>query len=535
MIIQSDYSIFLETDHSQYEEIRDFLASFAQLEKSPEYMHTYKITLISLWNAAAMGVKIDHILNKMEEYSKFPVPENVKSFLIDYYNRFGKVKIKDYNETHYLLETPKIDKIFFKKQKKFIHLLEKELKEGFLIPKLARGAIKQYLIDLDPPYPVEDIASFKKGNPLEVGFKDNWEIRDYQLESAEIFNKSGYGVVVLPCGAGKTMVGLEAMRLNETSTLILVPHHAALKQWEKEIIDKTNIKKEDIGEYSGNRKEIKPVTIATYQVLTYRNKKDQHPHLKIFLEHNWGLIIYDEVHMLPAPVFKITAEIQTTKRLGLTATLIREDGKEKEVFTLIGPKKFDVPWKELEKREFIAEGICHECKVSFPEKLKIQYFSATKREKPRMAGENPNKSFIVKELLMKHHNEKVLVIGQFITQLKAISSEIDAPFISGSMTNNKREQLYKKFRDGEINVLVVSKVANLAIDIPDASVAIQVSGTFGSRQEEAQRLGRILRPKDHPAYFYSVVTKDSVEEEFSFKRQMFLTEQGYKYIIEDWD
>ncbi len=535
MIIQSDFSIFLETQDPNYEEERDFLALFAQLEKSPEYIHTYKITLLSLWNAAAMGIKLDFILEGLDFHTRFPVPDNIVSFIRDYFSRYGRIKIKDYDEKYYLLATPEIDRIYFKKQRKIVHLFEKETEDGFLIRKLNRGTIKQYLIDMDPPYPIEDIASFKEGDKLEIKQKDTWAARDYQKEAAKILKQSGYGVVVLPCGAGKTIVGLELMKLSQTSTLILVPHHASLKQWEKELLDKTELTKDDIGEYSGTRKEIKPVTLATYQVLTYRNKKGHHPHLKLFIEKNWGLIIYDEVHMLPAPVFKITAEIQTTKRLGLTATLVREDGREKHVFSLIGPKKYDVPWKELEKRAFIATGICHECKISFQDKDKLKYFSATKREKPRMSGENENKIYIIKELLAKHSNEKVLIIGQYISQLKAISEAVGAPLITGSMSNKKREVLYGKFRDSEIKVLVVSKVANLAIDIPGASVAIQVSGTFGSRQEEAQRLGRILRPKDHPAYFYSVVTKDSVEEEFSLKRQMFLTEQGYKYQIEDWD
>lgn len=535
MIIQSDYSIFLETHHPDYEAERDFLSLFAQLEKSPEYIHTYRITLLSLWNAAVMRIPLQNILTGLKSYSKFPVPENVIQYISDYYQRYGRLKIKDYDENFYLLSAPGPDKIFLKKQKKIQHLFEGDVPEGFLIRKLNRGTIKQYLIEMEPPYPIEDVASFQQGEPLAFSAAPGWDVRDYQEEAALISFKTGYGTVVLPCGSGKTIVGIKDMLLSQTSTLILVPHHAALKQWEKELLSKTTLNPDEIGEYSGIKKEIKPVTIATYQILTYKNQQNQHPHLKLFLERNWGLIIYDEVHMLPAPVFKITAEIQTTKRLGLTATLVREDGKEKHVFSLIGPKRYDVPWKELEKRAFIAQGICHECKVSFSDTDKINYFAATKKEKPRLAGENPNKLFVVRELLQKHRHEKVLIIGQFITQLRTLALSINAPFISGTMSHAKREKYYKQFRDGEINHLVVSKVANLALDIPDASVAIQISGTFGSRQEEAQRLGRILRPKDHPAYFYSVVTKDSVDEDFSFKRQMFLTEQGYKYQLEDWD
>lgn len=535
MIVQSDFSIYVETQNENYEKERDFLALFAQLEKSPEYLHTYKITLLSLWNAAAVGTNLDFILDGLEGFSKFPVPANVKSFIKDYYSRYGRLKIKDYDEDFYLLQTPPEEKEFLRKQKKMFHILEKEIPDGFLIRKLNRGTVKQYLIDLDPPYPAEDLASFKEGDALPFSFSESWEARDYQKEAADIFEKTGYGVVVLPCGAGKTIVGLEAMLRKQVSTLVVVPHHAALKQWEKELLEKTTLTKDQIGEYSGASKAIKPVTIATYQILTYQNKEGEFPHLKLFFGHNWGMIVYDEVHILPAPVFKITAEIQATRRLGLTATLVREDGREKEVFSLIGPKRYDIPWKELEKRAFISEGICHECKISLSRADKLAYFSATKREKPRMAGENENKIFVVKELVNKHQSEKILVIGQYISQLRRLSEELNAPLITGKLSHKKREVLYDKFREGEFTVLVVSKVANLALDIPDASVAIQVSGTFGSRQEEAQRLGRILRPKEHPAYFYSVVTKDTVEEDFSLKRQMFLTEQGYQYQIEDWD
>jgi len=535
LIIQSDFSLFVETQDPLYEEERDFLSLFAQLEKSPEYIHTYKITPLSLWNAAAMRIKLEFVIEGLKKFSRFPVPENIIFFIKDYYSRYGKIKIRDFDEDFYLLETSPADQVFLKKQRKMVHIFEKEVENGFLIRKLNRGTVKQYLIELDPPYPVEDTASFLPGTPLAFHLKDHWQPRDYQTEAAKIFHQTGYGVIVLPCGSGKTVVGLAAMSMIQISTLILVPHHAALKQWEKEILEKTDIPKEMIGEYSGSKKNIKPVTIATYQVLTFQNKEGIFPHLKIFFENNWGLIIYDEVHILPAPVFKITAEIQTARRLGLTATLIREDGKEKDVFTLVGPKRYDVPWKELEKRAYIASGICHECKISLNDSDRIKYYSATKREKPKISGENENKLFIVKELIQKHSKEKILVIGQYLDQLASIAKDIDAPLITGAMSNSKREKLYQSFKDGEITVLVVSKVANLALDIPDASVAIQVSGTFGSRQEEAQRLGRILRPKDHPAYFYSIVTKDTVEEDFSLKRQMFLTEQGYKYLIEDWD
>lgn len=528
MIIQSDFSIFLETNTSTYEEERDFLAKFTQLEKSPEYIHTYSITPISLWNAAGSGISLEYIIEGIKKYSKFEVPQNVISFIEDYFSRYGKVKIKDFDENFFSLEVKEYKENILR-IKSLKNLIKREFEDKLLFKKIHRGLVKQLLINNDPPFPVEDLARLDDGDDIQIEFKEGWEIRDYQIDSAKAFCASGYGVVVLPCGSGKTIVGLEVIRLLKKSTLIIVPHHAAITQWKKEIIEKTNFNQENIGEYSSLKKEIKPITIATYNIVSSEN------HFEIFTKKNWGLILYDEVHIMPAPVFRVTGEIQSKRRLGLTATLIREDGKEKDVFSLIGPKRYDIPWKDLERRNYIAKGICHECKISFSEEEKKEYFNATKREKIRIAGENKNKIYVVKELIEKHKNDKILIIGQYLTQLKTIAKEVKAPVLTGANTQKERDKIYEKFRKSEFSILITSKIANLAIDIPDVSVAIQVSGTFGSRQEEAQRLGRVLRPKDHPAYFYSIVTKESVEEEFSLKRQLFLTEQGYKYIIEEWD
>jgi DNA excision repair protein ERCC-3 len=420
-----------------------------------------------------------------------------------------------------------------------------ETEEGFLIRLIDRGTIKQELIKLG--YPVKDEAPLVPGDFLAIKLKERtlsehpFKVRDYQKESALAFNGdarpgSGFGTIVLPCGAGKTIVGMAVMEMLKTNTLILTTNVAAVHQWIDELIDKSSLTAEEIGEYTGDRKEIKPVTVATYQILTWRPAKDElYPHFKIFRERNWGLIIYDEVHLLPAPVFRVTAEIQAVRRLGLTATLVREDGHEEDVFSLVGPKRYDIPWKELESKGWIAEANCYELRVELPDDLKIPYATSDKRQKYRIASENPLKLNIAKEIIQNHPEDSILVIGQYIDQLKVIAGELKVPIITGSTPNPERERIYGDFKAGKIKVIVVSKVANFAIDLPDASVAIQVSGTFGSRQEEAQRLGRILRPKDKNSYFYSIVSRNTNEEEFAANRQKFLTEQGYKYHIEVWE
>lgn len=557
-------------------EARFALIPFAELEKSPEHLHTYRLTPLSLWNAAGVGLSADSIMKTLTGFSRFKVPDSILVWMKETMGRYGKIKLlpleKPQEEKNGIEnktdveesgenqadgirhETPDAEFLRLKpenalifKELKSSKILLKYLiedpdeKNSFLISLLNRGTVKQAL--LKQGWPVQDEVPLRDGEPLDISLKEKtssgteFEIRDYQRDAASSFvgDKSagtGFGTIVLPCGSGKTIVGMLTMSLLKTSTLILTPNVAAVYQWRRELLDKTNIKDEDIGLYTGEVKEIRPVTIATYQVLTWRpNTEAAFPHFKIFRERAWGLIIYDEVHLLPAPVFRITAELQVIRRLGLTATLVREDGCEGDVFSLVGPKRFDVPWKDLEQKGWIAKAYCTEIRVNIAPSKEIEYAVGTTREKHRIASENPAKLEIVKKLLTKHKENQILIIGQYLSQLEAIAKEINAPLITGKNTNAERELLYDSFRKGEINVLVVSKVANFAIDLPDASVAIQVSGVFGSRQEEAQRLGRILRPKECDSHFYSIVTRQTIEEGFAEKRQKFLAEQGYDYSI----
>ncbi len=546
LIVQGDRTLLLDVHNPGFEDARTDIAPFTELEKSPEHMHTYKITPLSLWNAASAGISADSIIQRLQKWSRFPIPENITFSIKDTISRFGKLVLQ---------ETDNSDKLLLIIHDKYIQAeiearrtLKKYLvphEEGFLINLVNRGTIKQELLQLG--FPVKDMAPLLPGDPLDIELRKittngfPFIIRDYQKEAAETFcgdNRpgTGFGTVVLPCGAGKTIVGLKVMEILKTNTLILTTNVAAVHQWIDEIKDKTKIPPDEIGEYTGDKKDIKPVTVGTYQILTWRpDKESDFPHFSIFRKKNWGLIIYDEVHLLPAPVFRVTAEIQALRRLGLTATLIREDGRESDVFSLVGPKRYDVPWKELETKGWIAEANCYEIRLDMDDDLKIEYAIADKRRKFRIASENPAKVEIAKQLIANHREDSILVIGQYLDQLKLLSEALKAPIITGKTPNPERERIYNDFRQGSVKVIVVSKVANFAIDLPDASVAIQVSGTFGSRQEEAQRLGRILRPKERNSYFYSLVTRYTTEEEFALNRQKFLTEQGYKYHIEVWE
>jgi DNA excision repair protein ERCC-3 len=340
---------------------------------------------------------------------------------------------------------------------------------------------------------------------------------------------------VLPCGAGKTIVSMLAMATVKSHTLILCNNQTAVNQWVRELLDKTTLTEKQVGVYSGSEKRIRPVTVATYQVLTWRrSKKHDYEHLHLFREHNWGLLVYDEVHLLPAPVFGATAELQGCRRLGVTATLVREDGREGDVFSLVGPKRYDLPWQLLEKQGFVAEARCYEVRVPFRPRDRDRYEASNETKKFRLASENPVKKDVVRMLVERHKDDLVLIIGTYLGQLQELSDELGAPLITGKTRHRERDRLFAAFREGRVKRLVVSKVANFAIDLPDANVAIQVSGSFGSRQEEAQRLGRILRPKKTDAFFYTVITTDSKEQQFAMKRQLFLTEQGYRYYIEEY-
>ncbi len=546
LIIQSDSTLLLDVHNSNFPAARNDIAPFSELEKSPEHIHTYKISPLSLWNAASAGLDAGHIVEILEKWSRFDIPDNIIFSINDIISRFGKLKLKETDDKNKLILFIS-DKMILaelsanEKLKKYMF----PIKEGFSVNLVDRGTVKLELIKLG--YPVKDEAPLIDGDPLDIKLRDTTKsgfgliIRDYQVESAETFcgdskAGSGFGVIVLPCGAGKTVVGMKVMDILKTNTLILTTNVAAVHQWIEELKDKTHLDEEDIGEYTGDKKVIKPVTVATYQILTWRpDSESDFPHFTIFRKRNWGLIIYDEVHLLPAPVFRVTAEIQSMRRLGLTATLVREDGRQEDVFSLVGPKRYDVPWKELESKGWIAEANCYEIRIDLPEDLKIEYAVAEKRKKFRIASENHLKTGIVKQLIKNHREDSILVIGQYIEQLKGLSKALSAPLITGKTPNPERERIYNAFRRGEDRVIVVSKVANFAIDLPDASVAIQVSGTFGSRQEEAQRLGRVLRPKKRNSYFYSLVSRHTTEEEFALNRQKFLTEQGYKYHIEMWD
>ena len=534
LIVQSDRTVLLEVGHELATEARHALAVFAELERAPEHIHTYRITKLGLWNARAAGHTAEEMLGTLTTYSKFPVPAVVATDIADTVNRYGRVTIdRDAEGLFLTAETPAI-LVEVTKSSNLEPLLGELIGDtGVRLHDWARGVVKQELLGLG--WPAEDRAGFTEGQPLDVELVTNgWNMRGYQQQAIDLFSQSGAGVVVLPCGAGKTVVGIGSMVAAHASTLILVTNSVSARQWRDEILARTTLTEDDIGEYSGERKEIKPVTIATYHILTAR-RKGEFTHLPLLNANDWGLIIYDEVHLLPAPVFKLTADLQARRRLGLTATLVREDGKEGDVFSLIGPKRFDAPWKDIEAQGFIAPARCVEVRVLLDSDERMEYAIAGERQRFRIAATSPAKQRIIKRLIDQHPDDQILVIAQYLDQIDDVKEQFGLPTITGATPVDEREILYAKFRTGEIRVLVVSKVANFSVDLPDASVAIQISGSFGSRQEEAQRLGRILRPKadGRTAVFYTVVARDTVEQDFAQNRQRFLTEQGYAYEIVD--
>ena len=543
LIVQGDKSILLEVQNKRYEEARDALARFAELEKSPEYIHTYRITPLSLWNAASSGLTAAEILAGLEAFSKYGLPANVTRDIEEYVGRYGRVKLVREGENLNVTSNDTTLMVEILNHKKTQVYLQRLDARRALVASGRRGHLKLALLQIG--YPAEDLAGYAPGEDLPITLRQStldgkpFILRHYQTEAAEIFHaggsaRGGSGVIVLPCGAGKTIVGMAAMAQLQTSTLILTPNTVAVRQWMNELVDKTSLTADLVGEYSGLQKDIRPVTVSTYQILTYRKRgTEEFPHFGLFSARNWGLIIYDEVHLLPAPVFRITAEIQARRRLGLTATLVREDGMEGDVFSLIGAQKYNVPWKDLEKQGWIATAICHEIRVSLDETVRMEYALAPQRQKYSVAAHNPRKFPILQSILKHHAGESILVIGMYLDQLDEIAARLNAPLINGATPVREREKLYEQFRKGKVKILVVSKVANFSIDLPDASVAIEISGTFGSRQEEAQRLGRILRPKSDGAmaHFYTIVTRETVDQTFAANRQRFLTEQGYKYEI----
>ncbi len=551
MVVQSDRSVFLETNRPNYEAARDALAQFAELIKSPEHIHTYRITPLSLWNAASAGLTADEIIHSLETYTKYDIPQNIIQDVREYVSRYGQLKLIFENDALILVaKDPALAKELAANralERFFERVIDKERIE---VKRGMRGRVKQALIKIG--WPVEDLAGYVEGEPIEIRLREQtlsgkpFQLRQYQRDAADVFwaggsARGGSGVLVLPCGAGKTIIGIGVMSRICQHTLILTTNITALRQWRDELLDKTTLQPEDIGEYSGEVKEReRPIVLTTYQILTYRKSRDDDfEHLDLFNHGRWGLIIYDEVHLLPAPVFRAVAEIQGKRRLGLTATLVREDGKEDDVFSLIGPKKFDVPWKVLEKQGWIATAECVEIRIPLPEAKRMEYAVADTKSKFRIASENPLKIEVIKELIQRHKADNILIIGQYLEQLHVIADILQkehgpVPIITGKTPTRERERIYGDFKEGRLKCLIVSKVANFAIDLPDANVAIQVSGTFGSRQEEAQRLGRILRPKAEGkmAHFYSLVSKDTKDQEFAANRQLFLTEQGYRYVID---
>ena len=584
LIVQGDRTLLLDVHAPLANECRNDLIPFAELERSPEHLHTYRLTPLSLWNATSAGLTPDDAVAVLEKYARYDVPQNITMWIKETASRFGKlrlipgpviqvpVKTAEVLKAHvgvdsvhtveeqYLYLVANARNVYLEIKanphakkllepceyapdeiKNPVELNEEEKQYCFRLKLTDRGTIKQVL--LNSLWPVKDEVQLEDGEPLDFNLREEtsagkpFEIRGYQRSAAQalVGNKgpgTGFGTIVLPCGAGKTIVGMTVMDLLKTSTLIITTNISAVHQWIQELKDKSNLTDEQIAEYTGENKTLAPVTVATYQILTWRPEKDgPYPHFSIFTKRKWGLIIYDEVHMLPAPVFRVVAELQAVRRVGLTATLVREDGCEGYVFSLVGPKRYDVPWKELEKAHWIATAECIEVRLDLPESQEIEYAVASAREKHKLASVNEIKNIVTQKIIARYPDDKILVIGQYLDQLNTIAKELNAPIITGKTPNVERDQIYKSFREGKIHVLVVSKVANFAIDLPDASIAIQISGTFGSRQEEAQRLGRILRPKERTSRFFTLITRNTVEEDFGSNRQKFLAEQGYSYKI----
>lgn len=535
LIVQSDKTALLEVDHPSASDARHDLAVFAELERAPEHIHTYRITRLGLWNARAAGHDSDFVLGVLDKYAKFAVPTSVRADIVETMSRYGRLSIRRSEDGELELfstDAPVLTEA--SRHRKIAELLGGRISEtSYRIQPWARGQVKQELLKLG--WPAEDFAGYTEGTPHPIGLiEGEWKMRDYQHQAVERFWEGGSGVVVLPCGAGKTIVGAGAMTVAKTNTLILVTNTVSARQWKAELLKRTTLTEYEIGEYSGSMKEVKPVTIATYQILTTK-RKGEYAHLELLDAKDWGLVIYDEVHLLPAPIFKMTADLQARRRLGLTATLVREDGKEGDVFSLIGPKRFDAPWKEIEAQGYIAPAACFEVRVDLPEEERLEYAISNQEDRYRIAATSPMKISVIQKLMRRHHGEPTLIIGQYLDQIHTVAGALNVPMITGETPVDERERLFQQFRTGEISTLVVSKVANFSIDLPEASVAIQISGSYGSRQEEAQRLGRLLRPKadGRSASFYTLIARDTVDQDFAQNRQRFLAEQGYSYEIID--
>ena len=531
LIVQSDKTVLLEVDHPDSAAARTALAPFAELERAPEHVHTYRITSLALWNARAAGHDAEQVVDVLETYSRFPVPQSLLVDVAETMSRYGRVRLQAHPAHGLILESEEPAILTELSRSKVGKLLGSRIDDNTIaVAPSERGRLKQEL--LKAGWPAEDLAGYIDGESHPIALnEDGWHLRDYQEYATDAFWSGGSGVVVLPCGAGKTIVGAAAMAKAQSTTLILVTNTVAGRQWRDELLRRTTLSPNDIGEYSGEKKEIKPITIATYQVVT-RKTKGEYRALELFDSRDWGLIIYDEVHLLPAPVFRMTSDLQSRRRLGLTATLVREDGREGDVFSLIGPKRYDAPWKELEMAGYIATAECIEVRVDMDPEERMLYATAQPRDRYRIAAQASAKLRAVDKILASH-DQQALIIGGYVDQLRELGEHLDAPVIDGTTSTAKREKLFQQFRKGVLSILVVSKVANFSIDLPEAALAIQVSGTFGSRQEEAQRLGRLLRPKETAALFYTLVTRDSLDADYAMHRQRFLAEQGYAYRLMD--
>ncbi|NAZ84231.1 DEAD/DEAH box helicase family protein [Kineococcus sp. R8] len=536
LIVQSDKTLLLEVDHERAQACRAAIAPFAELERAPEHVHTYRLTPLGLWNARAAGHDAEQVVDTLLEFSRYSVPHALLLDVAETMDRYGRLQLAKDDEHGLVLrafDPPVLEEVL--RSKKVAPLLGARLAPDLVqVHPSERGNLKQALLKLG--WPAEDLAGYVDGEAHPIELDGDWSLRPYQNDAVEGFWHGGSGVVVLPCGAGKTLVGAGAMARAKATTLILVTNTVSARQWRDELLKRTSLTEDEIGEYSGARKEIRPVTIATYQVVTTK-RKGVYPHLELFDARDWGLVVYDEVHLLPAPIFRMTADLQARRRLGLTATLVREDGREGDVFSLIGPKRYDAPWKDIEAQGYIAPADCVEVRVTLPDSERLLYATADDEDRYRLCSTSAEKSRVVERLVAQHAGEPTLVIGQYIDQLDDLAARLDCPVIKGDTTVKERQRLFEAFRQGEITTLVVSKVANFSIDLPEAKVAIQVSGSFGSRQEEAQRLGRVLRPKgDHgSARFYTVVSRDTKDQDFAAHRQRFLAEQGYAYRIVDAD
>jgi DNA excision repair protein ERCC-3 len=537
LIVQSDKTLLLEVDHPDAQACRMAIAPFAELERSPEHVHTYRLTPLGLWNARAAGHDAEGVVDALLRFSRYPVPHALLVDVAETMDRYGRLQLLNHPTDGLVLRG--LDRAVLtevSKSKKLAGMLGGRVDDDTIVVHPSeRGRLKQALLKLG--WPAEDLAGYVDGesHKIDLAF-DGWTLRSYQQEAVDGFWAGGSGVVVLPCGAGKTLVGAAAMAQAQATTLILVTNTVAGRQWKRELLARTSLTEEEIGEYSGERKEIRPVTIATYQVLTAR-RAGAFTHLDLFNARDWGLVIYDEVHLLPAPIFRFTADLQARRRLGLTATLVREDGREGDVFSLIGPKRYDAPWKDIESQGWIAPADCTEVRVTLTDDERMAYATADQEERYRFAATARSKLPVVKALVERHKGDQILVIGAYIDQLHSLGEALDAPIVQGATTTKERERLFDEFRSGALKTLVISRVGNFSIDLPEATVAIQVSGTFGSRQEEAQRLGRVLRPKSdgRQAHFYTVVSRDTIDTEYAAHRQRFLAEQGYAYTIVDAD